>query len=131
MKSLPSFRLARAALAGGALLIAAPALAEAPPPVRGGPIGTLPFGVWTCEMPGDASGPAGKPLSEFEFRVVNASSYKAGGIRGSYLFVGDTVTMTGGKLRGLRLHRLSATFLREIGADGSDGEMRCVLSGKR
>lgn len=131
MKSVLSARLAQAALACAALLVAVPAPAEAPPPVRGGPIGTLPFGTWTCEMPGDASGPAGKPLSEFEFRIVNASSYKAGGIRGSYLFVGNTVTMTGGKLRGLRLHRISTTFLREIGADGSDGEMRCVLSGKR
>lgn len=102
-----------------------------PPPVPGGKIDTLAMGRYTCELPGDAGGPAGKPLPEFAFRVVNASSYKAGGLRGSYLYSGDQVIMTGGKLKGLKLHRISEGFLREIARDGSDGEMRCVRTLRR
>ncbi|MGF7153254.1 hypothetical protein [Novosphingobium gossypii] len=103
----------------------------APPPVAGGPISTMPLGTYTCEMAGDAGGLVGRPLPEYEFRIVNASSYKAGGIRGSYLLTGRYLTMTGGKLRGLKLHRLEDTFLRKVEADGSDGEMRCVRSSRR
>ena len=102
-----------------------------PPPVEGGKIGTLAMGRYICELPGDASGAAGNPIPEFEFRVVNASSYKAGDIRGSYLYTGDRVLMTGGKLKGLALHRISDGFLRRIEKDGSDGEMRCVLTVRR
>jgi len=36
------------------------------------------------------------------------------------------VVMTGGKLKGLTLHRISEGFLREINPDGTDGPMRCV-----
>lgn len=113
--------LASAAASGVALA------STEPPPVTGGLISTLTIGTYTCEMAGDASGPVGKTMPDYEFRVVNASSYKAGGIRGSYLYTGDHVTMTGGKLKGLKLHRISGGFLRKVEADGSDGEMRCVL----
>lgn len=102
-----------------------------PPPVPGGLISTLPIGTYTCELAGDAGGLVGKPLPEYEFRVVNASAYKAGGIRGSYLLTGEYVAMTGGKLKGLKLHRLKDTYLRKVEADGSDGEMRCVRSSRR
>lgn len=102
-----------------------------PPPVPGGKIATLVMGHYTCELPGDASGPSANPVPEFEFRVVNASSYKSGGVRGSYLYTGDRVIMTGGKLTGLKLHRISNGFLRQILDDGSDGEMRCVRISRR
>lgn len=82
-------------------------------------------------MPGEAGGLVGKPLPEYEFRIVNASAYKAQGERGSYLYVGDTVTMTGGKLKGLKLHKLSGNFLRKVEANGSDGEMRCVRTSRK
>lgn len=116
-----------------ALALALPALAadSVPPPVPGGRIGTLEMGDYTCELPGDAGGSAGTPVPEYAFRVVNASSYKAGGVRGSYLLAADRVTMTGGKLKGLRLHRISSGFLRRIADDGSDGPMRCVLTSRR
>ncbi|MCT2400040.1 hypothetical protein [Novosphingobium mangrovi (ex Huang et al. 2023)] len=114
-------------LVAGSLSVAA-AASEAPPPPPGGRIGTLALGRYVCEMPGDA---ASRPVHQFEFRVVNASSYKAGGVRGSYLYTGDRVVMTGGKLKGLRLHRISEGFLREIAEDGSDGPMRCVRTSRR
>lgn len=104
---------------------------EPPAPVQGGTIGTLPLGHYTCELPGDAGGPVGKPVPDYAFRVVNSSSYKTAGVRGSYLYTGDRVVMTGGKLKGLKLHRLSDGFLRRVEADGSDGEMRCVLRSRR
>jgi hypothetical protein len=102
-----------------------------PPPVPGGLIGVLAIGAYSCETPGDSKGPAGKPMPDFDFRIVNASSYKAGGIRGSYLYTGDRVVMTGGKLKGLKLRRISAGFMRQITDAGTDGEMRCVLTSGR
>lgn len=110
-------------------VLAACAGAKTPPPaVPGGEIGTLTVGKYICEMPGDAGGPVGKVLPEYGFRVVNASSYKAGGIRGSYLYTGDRVVMTGGTLKGLKLLRVSDGFLRQIDDNGSETGMRCVLT---
>lgn len=122
-----------AVLLGFALLVtqAGCAVGATPPPAPGGAIATLPLGTYACEMPGDAGGAAGKPMADYEFRIVNSSSYKAGGIRGSYLFVGDRVTMTGGKLKGLKLHRISATFLREVKPDGTNGDLRCVRASRK
>ena len=126
-----SARLAAILLAASLPAVSACAATSAPPPVPGGRIGTLALGSYTCELPGDANGPAGKVLPEYAFRIVNASSYKAGGIRGSYLYTGDRVVMTGGKLKGLTLHRISEGFLRQTGEDGSDGDMRCVRTSHR
>lgn len=115
------------ALLAGAI-ISGCAASEPPPMVPGGPISALPLGTYTCELAGDAGGPVSKPLPEYEFRVTNASTYKAGGVRGSYLLTGEHVSMTGGNLRGLRLHRISSNVLRKVEEDGTDGEMRCVRS---
>ena len=126
-----SMRERRALSAGGglwqsrvaaiALLLAAPA-AAAP----GGEIATMPRGDYVCELPGDATGPAGKPVPEEDFTIVTASSYRAGGAMGSYLLTGDRLTMTGGLHRGKRYHRLSEGFVRLIGPDGQDSDLRCV-----
>ncbi|WP_260923625.1 hypothetical protein [Novosphingobium sp. 9] len=99
-----------------------------PPPVPGGPLHTLPLGHYECEMPGDATGAVGKPMNSFDFQVVIGSSYKAQGVRGSYLYTGEKVVMTGGVLKGLAFHRISNGFLRKLNANGSDSDMRCVLS---
>lgn len=116
--------------AAGVPAVTACAAGTPPPPVPGGRIGTLALGNYTCELPGDAGGPTGTPMPEYDFRIVNASSYKAGGIRGSYLYTNDRVVMTGGKLKGLTLHRISTGFLRQITEDGSDGPMRCVRTSR-
>jgi len=126
--SAPNTALLLALSAG---MLPACASSGVPQPVPGGRIGTLEPGRYVCEMPGDAAGAAGKPVTEFEFQVVNSSSYKAQGIRGSYLHTGDRVVMTSGKLRGLKLHRITQGFLRHVLADGSEGPMRCVLSARR
>jgi len=125
-RSLP---LAAPVLLVAGLLPGTPATAATePPPVPGGLIGTMVQGKYSCELPGDAGGPIRVPASDFDFAVIRGSSYRAGGVRGSYLRTGDMVTMTGGKLKGLKLHLLSDGFLRRIEANGQDGEMRCVLS---
>lgn len=130
LRALPPAVLAAAT---AALLTAAASPGQAkdrgwPPPVPGGLIGTLDQGRYTCEMPGVAGGPVRIAAKEFDFTVVRGSSYRAGGQRGSYLLTGDQVTMTGGALKGLKLHQISRGFLRRVEADGSDGEMRCVLA---
>ncbi|MEJ2409741.1 MAG: hypothetical protein P8Y58_15100 [Novosphingobium sp.] len=126
-----SILLAALVLAAGVPAVTACAASAPPPPVPGGRIGTLALGRYTCELPGVAGGPAGTHLPEYDFRIVNASSYKAGGVRGSYLYSGGRVVMTGGKLKGLTLHRISIGFLRRIAEDGSDGPMRCVRTSRR
>lgn len=104
-----------------ALLAAAPL--EAAP---GGAIGTLQLGSYVCELPGDATGAAGQRVAEHGFTVVNASSYTTTEGRGTYLLTGDVVAMTSGPKRGQRFHRLSQGFLRLIGRDGQDSDLRCV-----
>ena len=98
-----------------------------PPAVPGGLIGTLGIGKYTCELSGDAGGPVRVAAKDFDFTVIRGSSYRSAGSRGSYLLTGDTVVMTGGRLKGLKLHRVSTGFLRQVLADGTDGDMRCVL----
>ena len=99
-----------------------------PPSVPGGPIRTLALGKYSCELPGDATGPAGKTLKGYDFTVVGGSNYIARGMRGSYLYTGENIVMTGGAFKGLRFHRISEGFLREQTAGGKDGPMRCVLT---
>lgn len=104
-----------------ALFAAAPAVAA-----PGGAIDTLQLGAYVCELPGDATGPAGKRMTGDGFTVVNASSYTTIEGRGTYLLTGDVVAMTSGPKRGQRFHRLSQGFLRLIGPDGQDSDLRCV-----
>lgn len=116
-------------LAAGLTALSACA-AEGPPapPVPGGRMKTLELGRYTCELPGDPASPSGNPIPQFTFRVINSSSYTADGFSGSYLYTGHKVVMTGGKLNGLTLHRVSEGLLRKVMDDGSDGDMRCVLT---
>lgn len=104
-----------------ACLFAAPVLAA-----PGGQIDSLEPGDYVCELPGDATGPAGIRQDSQAFSIINASSYRAGGRNGTYLLTGDVLTLTSGPKRGQRFHRISDRFLREIGPDGKDGPLRCV-----
>jgi hypothetical protein len=96
--------------------------------VPGGEIDTLELGRYTCELPGDALGPRGVHVPGEDFAVVFGSSYRvAPHQRGTYLLTGDDVLFTSGPKRGNRYHRLSQGFLRKKNADGSDGDLRCVI----
>ena len=120
--------LPTAALIAASMLAACATDKAQPPPVPGGQIGTLTQGNYTCELPGDATGPVGKELPQYDFRVVGGSNYKSDGVRGSYLHTGDRVVMTGGKLKGLRFTRVSDGYLRQIDDSGEETGMRCVLT---
>jgi hypothetical protein len=108
-----------------ALSLAAPAQA-----VPGGEIGTLDIGRYVCELPGDASGLAGRAVPTVDFAVVNASSYRSGDAMGTYLLTGDRMVMTSGPRKGERYHRVSRDFLRRIGRDGRDTTLRCVRASR-
>ena len=104
-----------------ALLSAAPALA-----VPGGEIGWLKPAAYQCEMPGDATGPVGLRVPDADFSVINANTYETPAGRGTYLLTGDLLQLTRGPLYGARFHRLTNNYLRQIGADGNDTQLRCV-----
>ena len=104
-----------------ALLVAGP-VAAAP----GGDIGTMPIGTYVCEVPGTADGPAANRLPGEDFQITSASTYQAGGARGSYLLTGTSFTMTSGPRNGAQYVRQSEGFLRKLGPDGQPGPIRCV-----
>lgn len=115
----------RALLVLSLALLAAPAAA-----VPGGEIDTLQIGRYTCELPGDALGPRGNVQPDEGFAIVFGSSYRAKGVRGTYLLTGDNIVMTSGPRMGERYHRLTQGFLRKQNADGSDGDLRCVIANR-
>ena len=104
-----------------ALLLAAPAFAA-----PGGAIGTMQSGDYVCELPGDATGPAGVRAPAQDFTVVNASTYRTAQGRGSYLLTGDLLTMTSGPKKGQKFRRLSGSFLRLLDASGAESALRCI-----
>ncbi|MCC6925785.1 elongation factor P [Novosphingobium sp.] len=103
------------------LALAAPAAA-----VPGGPIGQIPPGNFLCEMPGDATGAVGLRVQAEDFAVVNANTYRTASGRGSYLLTGDRLTFTSGPKNGQKFHLISGNFLRKLGSDGQDSQLRCV-----
>jgi hypothetical protein len=110
----------RAAILLG-ILAAGPALAA-----PGGTIDTIRRGDYYCELPGDATGPAGHIQAEEGFSITNGSSYATAQGGGSYLLVGHVLTMTSGPKRGQKFNRLSSNFLRKLDADGTESTLRCV-----
>lgn len=103
------------------LLAAAPALGA-----PGGAIGTMQRGHYVCELPGDATGPAGHRVPDSDFTITNASSYQSAGLAGTYLLTDNILTMTSGPMQGQRYRKKSGNFLRLIAPDGSDSALRCV-----
>jgi hypothetical protein len=99
--------------------------------VPGGDLTVLTKGHYVCEVPGDPDNPdlfGGIRRPDSDFDVVGDSSYRARGVRGIYFMTGDSIRFTGGPLQGARFHRTGPNFLREVDADGTDGDLRCVNS---
>ena len=112
----------RAMILGMCLLsLTAPAHA-----VPGGKLQTLQQGIWTCEVPGDATLlPIEKP--ELSFTVVPDSSYVApDGTRGSYLRLADELTLTSGSFSGRRFTMDGEKIMRERGDGTEPSSTRCV-----
>ena len=112
-------RAAVAALLAAAF--AAPALA-----VPGGDLGTLPQGRYACEVPDPAGVTRGTAREEEDFTIVNASSYRARGVIGSYLRTGDSVALTSGPRDGERYRLVSSGTLQRLDASGAATVLRCV-----
>ena len=112
-------------------VLAAAVLAVMPAPAAAeGRLGTLPLGRYLCELPGDATGLASRPVAGEWFDIVNASSYAAEGGAGTYLLTGDTVVFTRGPMRGARFERHSERTLRRLDLAGDLGKLRCVRTGR-
>lgn len=89
---------------------------------------TLTIGRYECERPAPPGQAGGIPDAAASFSVKTSSRYAAAdGATGTYLFTGDTITMTSGPLRGTRLVRIRESFLRRIEANGLPGDTRCIL----
>jgi hypothetical protein len=94
--------------------------------VPGGPIDVLAPAAYQCEMPGDATGPAGYRVQAEDFTIVNSNTYYTAKGRGTYLLTGNLLVLTSGPKRGHKYTRISDNFLRKQAADGKDSALRCV-----
>jgi hypothetical protein len=101
-----------------AVQASAPVLAQ-------GEIGTIERGDYHCELPGDAGGNAGIHQPQEDFRISSASRYRATEGEGTYLRLGDVMTMTSGPRNGAQYAVISANFLRKI-EGGVPGPLRCI-----
>ena len=111
-----------------AVLVIAAVLAS-PAESADGPLGTLPPGRYLCELPGDAAGPASRPVAGAWFDIANASSYVTEGGGGTYLLTGENVVFTRGPLRGARFERTGVKALRRTDIGGPYAKLRCVRTG--
>ncbi|HTN13776.1 MAG TPA: hypothetical protein VL094_03105 [Sphingomonadaceae bacterium] len=94
-----------------------------------GRLSTLERGTYACEMPGDAATSRGVPAPEEGFVITNGSAYTADGKSGTYLRVGDLVTMTSGPRKGNRYEVKSGRYLRKLDQAGEPTGLRCVRIG--
>jgi hypothetical protein len=98
------------------------------PSVTGvGQLGTLERGLYRCELPGDAGGPAGIPREDEDFEVISSSRYIVPGGRGVYLRKGDLVTMTSGPRKGVQYRLESERHLLKV---GNEEGLRCYWRGR-
>jgi len=97
--------------------------------VPGGALETLALGTWFCELPGDAViEPVARPQETFT--AVPDSSYRTpDGAEGSYLLLGDRLTMTSGPREGDRYVMDSSAMVHKLDPSGQPGPLRCVRAG--
>ena len=112
-----------------ALLVMLAAIANPAQAVPGGPLRVLQRGYWVCETQGDAeTAPVRQPQDSFT--VIADSSYRtAKGEAGTYLLLGNAVTMTGGPFQGRRYTLVGQGMLHPLDAAGQRTTERCVRQG--
>jgi len=118
---------ALAALAAGAIALAAPAFGQ-----DSGMLRTMPHGIYECALPGDAGGVAYQVVEEEQFRLRSASSYRSSEGTGTYIMRGSDLTFTRGPKKGQKFRKVGANQLQIINADGELGRLICTrLIGSR
>lgn len=117
-------------MSGRLVLVAALAAGSAAAAHAGERIATLPGGRYLCELPGDATGPASRPVNGQWFDIVNPSSYVAAEGSGTYLLTGKTVLFTRGPMRGAKFERRGERALRRLDLAGEHANLRCVRTGR-
>ena len=95
-----------------------------------GELGTLPTGRYLCELPGDATGPASRPVAGHWFDIVNASRYVSDGGDGTYLRTGMSVVFTRGPMKGARFEWNGMRALKRTDLTGELASLRCVRTGR-
>lgn len=108
------------------LLVFTLAIAALSSPAQGEDIGTIERGNYVCELPGDATGPAGIAQPQADFVIDSASRYSSAQGTGTYLRRGDLVTFTSGPRNGEAYRIIGHNFLRKLEADGTPGRLRCI-----
>lgn len=105
------------------------AAAAVPAPIADGRIDVLLHGRYVCELPGDATGPASRPVKGAWFDVVNNSSYLSEGGGGTYLRTGDKVVFTRGPMKGAMFSVTGDRAIQRTDLSGELRAMRCVRGG--
>lgn len=117
-------RILLASLAVFAASSATPAIAA-----PGGKLGTMAGGRWICEIPGDATMRPTRQEAD-DFSIVPDSSYRTpDGRSGTYLLLGDRLTMTSGPFDGKRFVLDSAAMIHPLDQNDQPEALRCVKSG--
>lgn len=93
-----------------------------------GAISTVERGAYVCELPGDASGPAGVEQPDKRFTIESASRYSSPQGAGTYLRRGDTLSFTSGPREG-ESYAVQGRFLRLL-ENGKPSRLRCFRSGR-
>lgn len=94
--------------------------------VPGGYLRVLPTGYWVCETQGDATAAPVRQLQD-SFRVIADSSYRTTkGDVGTYLLLGNEMTITGGPFRGRHYTLVGQGILHPLDAAGKRTIGRCV-----
>lgn len=109
----------------------APSSPDPAPLPGGGPLRTLPHGIYQCALPGDALGPAFIVVEDEEFRIFTASRYENKDGVGTYIMRGDALTFTAGPKKGERFKRIGTNQVRRINSDGEAGDLLCTRMGSR
>jgi hypothetical protein len=116
-----SLPLVRPALAALIALCATPAHAA-----PGGLLRVLLKGYWICETGGDATTAPVRQMQD-SFRILPDSSYRTNdGGGGTYLLLGNDLTMTGGPFLGRRYILVGQGIVHPIDRSGKRTTGRCV-----
>ena len=90
-----------------------------------GQIGTMPQGLYVCELPDEHASSRGVVQKGTSFRITSASRYISDQGTGTYLRRGDTMVLSSGPRAGERYQVVGDGFVRKL-ENGAPGRLRCL-----